>query len=201
MRKNISDVPSLIGRSVIGLDETNNRFQMDVIESSDGSRSGKGLPMIVTGCHIPKYPRLRPDIKKEPRYGKHGVFSRDNGVKDEVIPEFLEDHVSLFPNFYYTKITQDVSDEDMGVEHICAISRVLLNFFERDRLNEDTYIVIDRIGGEKEVTFMDETLRILLNCSNLYEGNSYDEHVFIKASADSLYHSCFGADRLGYGIM
>lgn len=201
--------PKIIGKDVIGFDETHNGFGIN-------RHYGTHLPLIITGYLIKDY---KGSHYREAHFaGKGGVFGPKSKRSLDEIEKRALGYVNSHTDFFYSKITEEQGIKEpeiyLRAKSIVSISLKFL-LSKNYKLNEkDLFVCIDGFNDRTHVSFLDQQLEILFNEAGLFlpeflkdenenicKINNFKKHVYFQKKADRYNVASRCADRVGFQVL
>jgi len=175
----------IIGRDVIGIDETHNGFHLN------RAYPNTDLPLLVVGYLYKNYPgSQKSNGKYEAKGGMLGTSKPMQDKEKQRAYTYLLEH----PHFLYTTINErETKEQDIFLLRSYAISSLIFNFFQKYSLKENkTTVVIDYINTFNVTQFCQHHVESLL------ESNDLNVPIFFQHKADFHNQAVKFSDRIGY---
>jgi len=201
--------PHIIGKSVIGFDETHNGFGIN-------KHHGTHLPLIITGYLLNNY---RGSHYRENNFaGKGGVFGPKSRRSLDQIEKRALTYVNSHPDFFYSKIAEEELTKEpeiyLRAKSIVAISLKFLLSKNYNLSEKDLFVCIDGFNDHTSSSLLDNQLEILYNEAGIFlpttsfkygkkscKINNFKNHVYFQKKADKYNVASRCADRVGFQVL
>jgi len=183
--------PNIIGKDVIGFDETHNGFHLNHEHNVD-------LPLIISGYLVRNCNGScsQEGCKKYTR--KRGAMNPKGKLSLKDMVERATYFLSHNPNFFYMRIPSKEHLDNPIKTRALAMATISLKFFEAYNLNESrTFICIDKPNNQDFSDDLCWWFGEYLKLGNLLV-SEYSQKVYAQEKADERNLACKLADRVGY---
>lgn len=177
----------LIGKDIIGIDETHNGFHLNRAFSVD-------IPLVLIGYLEKNHQRSQ---KANGKYeAKGGIFTQKGKSLQEILKR-ARYYIQTHPNFYYTSISeQEMKTKNRIFLRAMAISSIVLCFFNHYTLQPNkTAVILDKINYD------DETSQVIELTDSFLKTAEIKIPILSREKADIYNPAVKTADRIGYYLV